>query len=397
MAQRSSGNSGTIAGFSPGRFAWGLFALAVVLAVWGIGSRLAARAALGKETAESAVPTVFTVRPTRDDAQQELVLPGNVEAHAQASIFARVSGYLKSWDTDIGTHVTQGQRLALIDTPEVDQELKQAEADLATAIATSALADATNARWQRLVKTGSVSKQAADEKAGDAAAKKALVDSAQANVGRLRQLESFKEVTAPFDGVVTLRNTDIGNLINAGQGQGAELFRVADTHTLRVYVQVPQAYAASIVPGLEAELKFADHPGKSYAAKIERTANALDPVSRTLQVELGVDNGAGELLPGSYAEVHFKIPGEMNSLKLPATAFIFRSDGLEVAVVGPSHHVALKPVTPGRDFGSEIEVLAGIAPGDDVVLDPPDSLADGAEVRLSEHQTTAGKEAAVQP
>jgi RND family efflux transporter MFP subunit len=356
--------------------------LVLLVAVTGIGIRLVARAALSRQTVEIGIPTVVTVKPRAGAATEDVVLPGNVQAYNQASIFARVSGYLKSWDTDIGTPVAQGQRLAEIDAPEVDQQLKQAEADLLTAEANYKLALTTNLRWQKLLATDSVSKQDADVKAGDAAAKKALVASAAANVARLRDLESFKSVVAPFDGIVTARNTDIGNLINAGQGAGTELFRVADTRRLRVYVQVPQAYAGAAKPGVTAELHFAEHPGKVYSAQITRTANALDPVSRTLQVELQMDNASGELFPGGYAEVHFKLSGNANSMKIPPTALLFRAQGLQVAVVDAHHRVALRSITPGRDFGTAIEVLSGLAAGDDVIVDPPDSISNGAEVRV---------------
>ena len=363
------------------RRSWVIAGLVVLVALAGIAVRLVERASLARETAESALPTVVTVRPTVDGASDDIVLPGNVQAYNQASIFARVSGYLKSWDTDIGTAVKQGQHLAEIDAPEVDQQLKQAEADLQTAKANYQLALTTNTRWQKLLATDSVSKQDADEKAGDAAAKKALVDSAAANVARLRDLESFKTVVAPFDGVVTARNTDIGNLINAGQG--GELFRVADTSRLRIYVQMPQAYAAVARPGLKAELRFADRLGKAYETEVVRTANALDPVSRTLQVELQMDNAAGELFPGSYAEVHFKVTGNAGAVILPVTTLLFRAEGLQVALVDKSQHVVLRNIVTGRDFGSTVEVLDGVAASDNVIINPADSLTAGTEVRVA--------------
>jgi RND family efflux transporter MFP subunit len=362
------------------RRSWVIIAIVLAIAVTGIGARLIGRAILGRETTASAIPTVFTIKPEMGAAGDDLVLPGNVQAYNQASIFARVSGYLKSWQTDIGTKVKQGDVLAEIDAPEVDQQLRQAEADLATAEANYRLAQTTNKRWVNLLKSDSVSKQDADEKAGDAAAKKALVDSASANVARLQDLEGFKRVIAPFDGVVTARNTDIGNLINAGS---SELFRVADTSKLRVYVQVPQAYAATTAAGIKAELRFAEHPGQGYGAEIIRTANALDPASRTLQVELQVDNNTGALFPGSYAEVHFKLPGNAGSMKLPAAAFLFRTEGLEVAVVDADQRVVLKPVVTGRDFGSALEVLSGLSANDNVIINPSDSITAGAQVRVA--------------
>jgi RND family efflux transporter MFP subunit len=366
-----------------GRYALIALVIALVLAFWGIFSRVSARAALGKETAAAAVPTVLTVKPSHSATGEELVLPGSVQAYYEAPIYARTNGYLKQWYTDIGTPVKKGQLLAEIDTPEVDQQLSQAQADLATAKANYELSQSTNVRWQGLLATDSVSKQDADEKAGDAAAKKAAMESAAANVARLRDLESFKRVVAPFDGVVVARNTDVGALINAGQSTGSQLFRVSDTHKLRIYVQVPQPYAAATVPGLNAELHFTEHPGKSYAAQIVRTANALDPNARTLQVELQVDNPKGELFPGAYAEVHFKLPVNVASLRLPANTILFRSVGLQVATVGANNVVSLKNIMQGRDFGSTIEVLDGITPDDNVVLNPPDSITDGTQVRLA--------------
>jgi len=360
-----------------------LVALALILAVWGVSGRLMARTSLARETAGIAVPTVVTVSPIHSRSGEELALPGTVQALNEAPIYARTNGYLKSWYTDIGTPVTRGRLLAEIDAPEVDQQLTQAQADLATASANLLLSNSTNERWKGLLATESVSKQDADEKAGDAAAKKATVDSAAANVARLRELESFKRVLAPFDGVVTARKTDIGALINAGQSAGAELFRIADTHKLRIYVQVPEAYAAAVKPGLDAELRFIEQAGKLYNAKIARTANALDPNARTLQVELQIDNANGELFPGAYAEVHFKLAANSSTLRLPANTVLFRSAGLQVATVDADKRITLKSIKQGRDFGSAIEVLSGIDAADVVVLNPPDSIIDGAIVRIA--------------
>jgi RND family efflux transporter MFP subunit len=268
-----------------GRYALILLGVALILGVWGELSRVRARNTLGKETVEAAMPTVVTVKAKPSGAGEELVLPGAVQAFIEAPIYARTTGYLRNWHTDIGTMVTKGQLLAEIDTPEVDQQLAQAEADLSTARANEVLSESTNTRWRGLLATESVSKQDADEKAGDAAAKKAAAQSAAANVARLRDLESFKRVVAPFSGVITARNTDIGALINAGQSAGTELFRIADTQKLRVFVRVPEKYAAETRPGLQAELHFSALP-KLYAAKVVRTSNSLDPNLRTLQVEL---------------------------------------------------------------------------------------------------------------
>jgi RND family efflux transporter MFP subunit len=362
---------------------WGLLAVALILATWGEVHRVMARSALRQKTADEAAPIVVTVAPTRSAVGEELVLPGAVQAYSEARIYARTNGYLKSWSVDIGSRVKKGQLLAEIDAPEVDQQLAQAIADLATARANEALSNTTNTRWKELLRTESVSKQDADEKNGDADAKRAIAASAAANLSRLRQLESFKHVIAPFDGVITARNTDIGALINAGESAGSELFRLADTQKLRIYVQVPEPYAAAAKPGVEAELKFSEQAGKGYAATTVRTANALDPVLRTLQVELELDNAQHELFPGAYAEVHFKLAGNASSVRLPANTVLFRAPGPQVATVDAQHRIQLKSIVQGRDFGGSIEVLSGLGPDDAVVVNPPDSIIDGVTVRVA--------------
>ena len=359
-----------------------LLLMALVLAVWGVAARLHERSQLSRRTSSEAEITVVTAKPELSGAGDELVLPGIVQAYVEAPIYARTSGYLKAWHTDIGSHVHPGELLAEIETPEVDRQLSQSKADLATAQANLDLSRSTNERWKELLKTQSVSKQDADEKAGDAAAKEASTESAAQNVHRLQELESFKRVLAPFNGVVTARNTDVGNLINAGQASGTELFRVADTHKLRVYAQVPEAYASATTTGLQAELHFAEYPGKAYPAETVRTSNALDPNARTLQVELQLDNDKGELFPGAYTEVHFKLPESVQTLRLPANVILFR-DGLQVATVDHDHKIKLKSVTQGRDFGKTIEILTGIERDDAVVVNPPDSIQDGVAVRIA--------------
>jgi RND family efflux transporter MFP subunit len=359
-------------------------ALAVLLAVWGILSRLHARNALERQAQQAAIPTVATTRPKAGPASDHLVLPGNVQAYFEAPIYARTNGYLRMWYTDIGAAVKQGQLLAQIDAPDLDQQLRQAQADLATAQANYLLARITNERWQGLLKTQSVSQQDADQRAGDAAAKLAAQQSAAANVQRLLDLESFKRVVAPFAGVVTQRNTDVGALINAGESPGNALFRVSDTHRLRIYVFVPQAYAAEIRAGLDATLEFTDHPGQHYTATVASTAHALDAVSRTLQVELQIDNTGGELLPGSYVQVTFTLPSHANTLRVPANAVIFRTGNLQVATLDAAQRVHLKNITEGRDFGTEIEVLGGLSPDDTLIVSPPDSVANGMQVRVQQ-------------
>jgi RND family efflux transporter MFP subunit len=371
------------------RYLWIAIALVLLLVAWGIVSRLLARNALAREARTAAVPTVITTQPRQGPAVDSLLLPGSVQAYYEAPIYARTAGYLKVWYTDIGTSVKKGQLLAEIETPEVDQQLRQAEADLGTARANSELARTTNERWQGLLATQSVSQQDADQRAGDAAAKAAAQASAAANVARLRELEGFKRVVAPFDGVVTQRNTDVGALINAGETPGSALFRVADTHRLRIYVQVPQAYAAQVRTGMNASLEFTDHPGQRYAAAVASTAHALDATSRTLQVELQIDNSAGELLPGAYVQVSFSLPPTPGTLRVPINTVIFRGKSPQVATVDDGHHVRLKDIAEGRDFGTEIEVLAGIGPNDTLVVNPPDSIADGAEVRIQPPQPGA--------
>jgi RND family efflux transporter MFP subunit len=377
------------------RYLWvAIAALLLLLAVWGIVSRLITRNALAHEAHAAAIPTVLTTRPHRGPAADDLLLPGSVQAYYEAPIYARTSGYLKTWYTDIGAPVKKGQTLAEIETPEVDQQLRQAEADLGTARANYELARTTNERWKGLLATESVSQQDADQRAGDAAAKSAAQTSAAANLARLHELEGFKRVVAPFDGVVTQRNTDVGALINAGQTPGSALFRVADTHRLRIYVQVPQAYAAQVRTGMNASLEFTDHPGQHYAATVTSTAHALDATSRTLQVELQIDNNGGELLPGAYVQVSFSLSPSAGNLRVPVNAVIFRGAAPQVATVDDGHRVRLRDIAEGRDFGTEVEVVAGIGPDDTVILNPPDSIADGAEVHIQPPQPPQGSDGA---
>jgi RND family efflux transporter MFP subunit len=366
-----------------GRYALILLIVALILAVWGVASRVYSRSQLGQETAQEAIPVVIVEKPSASPPSEDLVLPGSVQAFVEAPIFARTSGYLRTWYTDIGDAVKKGQLMAEIETPEVDQQLRQSVADLATAHANDELAQTTDVRWKGLLANQAVSQQDADTRAGQAAASKAQAASAQANVGRLRELESFKRIVAPFDGVVTARNTDIGALIAAGQTSGSALFRVADTQKLRIYVDVPEPYAAQAQPGIDVQLRFNEHPGKDYPATLVRTARALDPTLRTLRVELQVDNSQGELFPGAYAEVHFKLPGSNSTFRVPATALIFRSQGLQIATVGSDNKARLRSIVQGRDFGTSVEVLSGVSANDQVVINPPDSLSDGGTVRIA--------------
>jgi RND family efflux transporter MFP subunit len=370
-----------------------VFVIALLLGVWGVASRLTARSHLETRTANDAQLTVVTVKATWSGAGDELVLPGSVLPFIEAPIYARTNGYLKIWHTDIGAHVKKGQLLAEIETPEVDRQLGQAYADLATARANAALAKTTNERWTALVAKQAVSKQDADEKAGNAAATAAGEASAQQNVARLTDLESFKRVLAPFDGVVTARNTDVGALINAGESAGSELFRVADIHKLRIYAQVPESHAAAVKAGLNADLHFADRPGQSFPVEAIRTSRALDPTARTLQVELQLDNHNDEFFPGAYTEIHFKMPSSTQTLRVPSNTVLFRAAGLQVATVDrSSHKIKMKNIVQGRDFGKTIEILSGIEPNDDIVVNPSDSIEDGLSARIAPPSKNSGND-----
>jgi len=361
-----------------------LLLVAGVVAYRGIYTRVRAAAEVKVETRELAVPSVSVTRPKQSAPQQEIILPGNVQAFIEAPIYARTTGYLKRWYVDIGGRVKNGQLLAEIDTPELDQQLQQARAELATAKANYELAQTTAARYEFLLKSDSVSKQDVDNAVGDEHAKKAMVDSASDNVKRLEQLQSFEKVYAPFDGVLTARETDIGQLIVANSSASAakELFRVASINPLRVYVNVPQVDSPAAVPGVQAYLTMPQYPGRRFPGKIVRNAEAIEQASRTLLTEVDVANPAGEILPGAYAEVHLKLPSATSTVIIPVTSLLFRSEGLRVAVVRQGHAVML-PITLGRDFGTEVEVVFGLGGNEAVITNPPDSLVDGEEVRVA--------------
>ncbi len=356
----------------------------VVLVFRGINARIRDAAGVSRETAELDIPTVSVIHPKRGAPADEVILPGNIQAFVDAPIYARTNGYLKQWRSDIGARVKTGDLLAEIETPEVDKQLDQSRADLATAEANYTLAESTATRWQDLLKTESVSKQETDEKVGDFHAKKALVDSARSNVKRLEDLQSFQKVYAPFDGVITARNTDVGQLVSAGSGgQGKELFHLAATDKLRVFVNVPEVYSRSAVAGVTAELALNEFPGRRFRGKLVRNAEAIDTASRTLLVELDIDNSDGRLLPGSYTEVHLKLPSKFGSLILPVNALVFRSEGLQVGVVRSGDKAELVPIQMGRDYGVEVQVLSGITEKDLVIVNPPDSLISGTTVRVT--------------
>jgi len=359
------------------------FLIVVALVLSGILPRIQARARLARETHDLAIPSVVVIHPKRSTPSQEVVLPANVQAYVDAPIYARTNGYLKKWYVDIGARVRQGQLLADIETPEVDQQLRQARADLATAEANMNLSQITANRYADLLKTDSVSKQEADNAAGDYAAKKAVVQSAHANVSRLEQLQSFEKIYAPFSGVITARNTDIGALIDSGSSGGTrtELFHMAQPSKLRVYVNVPEVYSQAARPGLIADLTLTEFPGKRFTGKLVRTANAIDPATRTLLAEFEVDNPTGTLLSGAYAEMHFKLPTPASSFTIPSDALLFRSEGMRVVTVA-NNRAGLTPITIGHDFGAEVEVVAGLSGEEAVVVNPPDSIVQGQEVRV---------------
>ncbi|MBV8819719.1 MAG: efflux RND transporter periplasmic adaptor subunit [Acidobacteriaceae bacterium] len=363
-----------------------LLVLAVVALVVaaGIMPRLHQRQALKQETVVAAEPVVTVTHPKPGNPAEEVVLPGNIQAFTDAPIYARTSGYLKAWYFDIGAHVKQGQLLAVIESPEVDQELQQAREELNTSQANLKLAQITADRYVGLFKTDSVAKQEVDNAVQDAAAKAASVKSAQANVARLEQMVAFEKVYAPFDGVVTARNTDIGQLIQAGStsGAGKELFHVAAINKLRVFVEVPQVYSHATRVGTTADLTLPEMPGRRFQGTLVRTADSMDPNTRTLMVEIDVANNAGLLYPGAYTQVHFKMKSDQVTLIVPASSLIFRSEGLRLPTVVNGNRIALVHVIVGRDFGDTVEVLSGLSQNAAIVENPPDSLVEGEIVRV---------------
>jgi RND family efflux transporter MFP subunit len=359
-----------------------LIAVAAVFG-WGVWSRVRARTALNSETAQVARPAVSVVSPKRTASAQEIVLPGNVQPFITSPIYARTNGYLRKWYFDIGAHVKQGQLLAVIETPEVDQQLEQSLSNLNTAKANLALAETTKNRYQGLVKDNAVSQQDVDNAVGTFNANKATVEANQANVKQLQALQSFEKIYAPFDGVITARNTDIGDLINSGSSGGVktDLFHIAQPGTLRVYVNVPEEYSQGVKTGMTADLSLAEFPGRKFQGKLVRTSDAINMTTRTLLIEIDVDNPAGTLLTGSYAEVHLAVPAQASTYLLPVNTLIFRSEGLRVGIVKDGK-VVLTAVTPGHDFGNEIEIVAGLKPDDQVIINPPDSIVSGQGVQI---------------
>jgi RND family efflux transporter MFP subunit len=350
----------------------------------GIEQRLTTGKVLAHATDEAATPVVNVTHPASAAPLQEIVLPGNTQAFTDSPIHARTNGYLTHWYFDIGARVKKGDLLADIETPEIDQQLQQAQAQLETAQANFELAKTTSDRWQFLLKSNSVSKQETDQAVANQAAQKAVVDSNSANVRRLVQLQSFERVCAPFDGVITARSTDTGALIDAGSStQSRELFHLAAISTLRVFVPVPEVYSNAALPGAAATLTLDEYPGRVFRGTLVRDSSAIDPASRTLLVEVDVANPDGLLLPGAYVSVHLKLPGTIRSVTIPANTLLFRREGLRVGVVRDSR-AKLVPVTIGRDYGANVEILSGLRPGDSIILDPSDSLENGSPVRVQQ-------------
>jgi RND family efflux transporter MFP subunit len=368
---------------SPGPLIGGvlILLLAAGAAFWGITTRARDLSLVTRETGELSVPTVSLGAPERGASSEEIVLPGTIQPYAEASIYARTNGYLKRWQVDIGSHVRAGELLAEIDTPEIDQQLEQARADLATAAANAKLAQSTADRYRELIKTDSVAQQDVDNANGNLEAKQATVSSARFNVKRLEDLQSFKRLEAPFDGIVTARNVDVGALV--GSNGGKELFHVAATNKLRVFVNVPQVYSRAARQGLSADLTLKEFEGRRFAGTLARTAQAIDVASRTLLTEVDVDNVKGELLPGAYADVHLKLPSSVPTLRIPATAVIFKAEGVQIATADPSGRVTIVPVTIGRDFGASVEIVGGLKGDEQIILNPPDALATGQIVRIA--------------
>jgi len=368
-----------------------IFLVFAGIVVFGILARVRASATVRAETAQLAIPSVSVVSLKHSAPTQEIVLPGNVQPFVSAPIYSRTNGYLRRWYVDIGAHVKKGQLLAEIDTPEVDQQLEQSRSNLATAQANLRLAEITKNRYQGLLASHAVAQQDVDNAVGTYNANKTIVDANQANVKQLETLQSFEKIYAPFDGIITARNTDTGDLINSGSSSSVktDLFHISQPGKLRVYVNVPEQYSQDAKPGMTADLTLAEFPGRQFQGKLVRTSEAINLATRTLIVEIDVDNPGGELLSGAYTEVHLKVDGQGSSYLLPVSALIFRSQGLQVAVVKNGSAV-LTPITPGRDFGDQIEIVSGLKGGESVISNPPDSIVTGEKVQVVQPSTTAG-------
>jgi len=367
-----------------------LLVFAAIL-VYGIYARVSKAATVRAETAQMAVPSVAVVSLQRSAPSQEIVLPGNVQPFVSAPIYSRTNGYLKSWRVDIGARVKKGQLLAEIDTPEVDQQLEQSRSNLATAQANLKLAEITKNRYQGLLATHAVAQQDVDNAVGAYNANLTIVEANRANVRQLETMQSFERIYAPFDGIITARNTDTGQLIASGNTGGVktDLYHISQPGKLRVYINVPEQYSQATTPGLTAELTLAEFPGRKFPGKLVRTANAINYATRTLIAEVDVDNPGGELVTGAYAEVHLKVPGQVSSYLVPVSTLIFRTQGLQVAVV-KNGSVTLTPVTPGHDFGDQVEIVSGLKGDESLIVSPPDSIVSGQKVQVVQPAPTGG-------
>jgi RND family efflux transporter MFP subunit len=366
-----------------------VIAAGTVLAIGGL-PRLSARTLVARQTDALSVPIVATVTPERSSDHSTLVVPGDVEAFQEANIYARTSGYLGQWFFDIGARVHKGDLLARIDAPEVDAQLAQAQADAATAAANYQIARVTATRWQEMLKSNAVSQQSSEENVSSMKAKQATLAAAQANVGRLQQMQAFEKVYAPFDGTLTVRNIDVGALIDAGNGGApAALFRLVETDQMRVFVNVPQDDAAAVTVGGQATLALPQYPGRTFIGSVARTSGAIDPASRTLRVEVDLANPDGALLPGAFAQVSLSLSAGAGQISLPANALLFRSSGVQVAVVDGKNQVRLVPVTLGRDFGTRVEIRTGLRGDEKVIINPGDAIADGQRVQINSHPANA--------
>jgi len=372
-------------------FGLAIFLVFATLLVSGILERVHTSAALRAETVQMAVPNVSVVAPQHAAPSQEIVLPGNVQPYVTAPIFSRTNGYLQAWYFDIGAHVKKGQLLAVIATPEVDQQLGQSRSNLSTAEANLRLAEITKTRYEDLLKTHAVSQQDVDNAVGAYNANKSIVEADQANVKQLEALQSFEKIYAPFDGIITARNTDVGALVDSGSGGGVktDLFHLSQVDRLRVYVNVPEEYSQAITSGLTAELTLAEFTGTTFTGKLVRTSEAINYETRTLLAEVDVTNPTGKLLSGSYAEVHFKVPGKVSTYILPTETLLFRKEGLRVAVV-KDNTAQLLPITAGRDFGDTIEIISGLQGNESVMVSPPDSVVNGEKVQIAQATTAGG-------
>lgn len=360
-----------------------LILILVIAGVITVASKVGEKKALAAETERLATPTVTLVRPTLEQSHEELILPATVQAFKESPIYARTNGYILHWYKDMGSRVKQGDKLADIDTPEVDQELLQARAARQQSEAQLQLAKISAERWQNLRKSDSVSQQEADQQVSGYAQAQANLAAADANVRRLQNLESFKHIYAPFSGVLTKRNIDVGALINAGSSPNQQLFNVAQVDPLRVYINVPQSYSPAIHVGMKAYLDQNEYAGEKFEGKVVRTADSIDPATRTLLTEVQIPNPTGKILTGAYAQIHFAAHIEAPRLTVPINTLLFRAEGPQAAVVGPDNKVQLKPIKIGRDYGSAVEVVQGLQPDDQLVVNPPDSLEDGEQVNIA--------------